>query len=305
MKKIIFMSLVLLAPLSVGATNIDSINSFAWGENIGWIDFGSEEGNVNVSDTSITGYAYSSNVGWISLDCSNSDGDCENQYGVTNNEEGEVDGYAWGENIGWIDFNGVTIDTNGDFTGYAYSPNVGYISFNCLNTDTCGDGDIDFKVSTSWTKTVTSTTTATTTIDEKPVEDSNSNGSSSRRSGSKKVITRKTAPVGELSLSESIITGPQEDQPTTSYSDENKLSSLDQDLYLGMTHDNVKKLQQLLNKLGYILAESGPGSPGNETNYFGTLTKNALAKFQADNGILPSVGYFGPKTRAVLELKGF
>jgi peptidoglycan hydrolase-like protein with peptidoglycan-binding domain len=53
------------------------------------------------------------------------------------------------------------------------------------------------------------------------------------------------------------------------------------------------------------LAESGPGSPGNETNYFGSLTQKALAKYQADNGIIPSAGYFGPKTRAFLALKGF
>jgi peptidoglycan hydrolase-like protein with peptidoglycan-binding domain len=57
--------------------------------------------------------------------------------------------------------------------------------------------------------------------------------------------------------------------------------------------------------LGYKIAETGVGSPGNETEYFGNLTRKALAKFQADNKIYPAVGYFGPKTKALLALKGF
>lgn len=34
------------------------------------------------------------------------------------------------------------------------------------------------------------------------------------------------------------------------------------------------------------------------TGYFGTLTKNAVAEYQAANNIAPAVGYFGPLTRA-------
>ena len=72
-------------------------------------------------------------------------------------------------------------------------------------------------------------------------------------------------------------------------------------LELGMTGADVKALQQWLNANGYRVAESGYGSPGNETTKFGGATKAALIKFQKANGITPAVGYFGPKTRAAVK----
>jgi len=68
-----------------------------------------------------------------------------------------------------------------------------------------------------------------------------------------------------------------------------------------MTGADVKALQQWLNANGYRVAESGYGSPGNETTKFGGATKAALIKFQKANGITPAVGYFGPKTRAAVK----
>lgn len=73
------------------------------------------------------------------------------------------------------------------------------------------------------------------------------------------------------------------------------------DLTLGSVGPDVKALQQFLNSHGAQVAASGAGSPGNESEYFGSLTKAALAKWQAANGITPSVGYFGPKTRATIN----
>ncbi|MBP6868488.1 MAG: Ig-like domain-containing protein [Candidatus Pacebacteria bacterium] len=73
------------------------------------------------------------------------------------------------------------------------------------------------------------------------------------------------------------------------------------DLTLGMSGEDVKSLQKLLNTLGFTLAVSGAGSPGNETDYFGVLTRNALAKYQASKEVAPSVGYFGPLTRASMK----
>jgi 3D (Asp-Asp-Asp) domain-containing protein len=72
------------------------------------------------------------------------------------------------------------------------------------------------------------------------------------------------------------------------------------DLTVGSKGDDVKALQQFLNSKGYKVADTGAGSPGNETTTFGPLTKAALAKYQAAVGISPSVGYFGPKTRAYI-----
>ncbi|KKU55270.1 MAG: hypothetical protein UX77_C0014G0001 [Parcubacteria group bacterium GW2011_GWA1_47_11] len=72
-------------------------------------------------------------------------------------------------------------------------------------------------------------------------------------------------------------------------------------LELGMTGADVKALQQWLNANGYRVAESGPGSLGNETTKFGGATKAALIKFQKAMGITPAAGYFGPKTRAAVK----
>src|SRR3989344_275709 len=76
------------------------------------------------------------------------------------------------------------------------------------------------------------------------------------------------------------------------------------DLTVGSKGDDVMALQQFLNGHGVLVAGSGAGSPGNETTYFGSLTKAALAQWQGMKGILPSVGYFGPKTRAAITTLG-
>jgi hypothetical protein len=70
-------------------------------------------------------------------------------------------------------------------------------------------------------------------------------------------------------------------------------------LEFGMKGDDVKKLQQIL-----IQENSGPASEAlvknGITNYFGKLTQSALAEYQRLKGIVPAVGYFGPKTRELI-----
>jgi peptidoglycan hydrolase-like protein with peptidoglycan-binding domain len=73
------------------------------------------------------------------------------------------------------------------------------------------------------------------------------------------------------------------------------------DLEAGMTHAEVRSLQRFLNARGFTVAPSGQGSPGNESTYFGSRTKAALSAFQKANGIVPAAGYFGPKTRALIQ----
>lgn len=75
-------------------------------------------------------------------------------------------------------------------------------------------------------------------------------------------------------------------------------------LTLGSTGADVKALQQFLNAKGFTVSASGAGSVGNESTYFGVKTKDALAKYQAANGITPAVGYFGPVTRAKVNSMG-
>ncbi len=135
---LIFASQV-LASASVGT--IDTVNKYAWGENLGWINFGCTGCNVEVTDTAVTGYAWSSKYGWINLSPTNS--------GVVNTAEGILSGMAWGRNIGWIDFDGVTISNTGEFLGYAtVQSNSSQINFNCVNGLSCTSAD--FKVSTDW-----------------------------------------------------------------------------------------------------------------------------------------------------------
>lgn len=68
----------------------------------------------------------------------------------------------------------------------------------------------------------------------------------------------------------------------------------------GNSSDDVRKLQILLNSIGYVVAKDGPGSPGNETDFFGSLTFSAVIKLQKDYG-LPTTGYFGPMTRGTVS----
>ncbi len=58
---------------------------------------------------------------------------------------------------------------------------------------------------------------------------------------------------------------------------------------------DVKKLQEYLNSHGFVIAKSGPGSPGNETDKFGIGTFTTLIKFQRSVGISGS-GFFGSTT---------
>ncbi len=69
-------------------------------------------------------------------------------------------------------------------------------------------------------------------------------------------------------------------------------------LSIGMTGPDVRALQIFLNAHGAPVATTGAGSPGAETMLYGSLTRAAVAKYQALNNIKPAVGFFGPITRA-------
>lgn len=80
-------------------------------------------------------------------------------------------------------------------------------------------------------------------------------------------------------------------------------------LTMGDVGQDVKELQKLLNQTSLTrIASAGPGSAGNETLYFGELTRYGVVKFQEKYaseilhplGLIRGTGYVGPSTRAKL-----
>ena len=52
------------------------------------------------------------------------------------------------------------------------------------------------------------------------------------------------------------------------------------------TGQEVLLLQKFLNTNGFVIAQTGPGSPGNETITFGRATQTALQKYQCSKKIV-------------------
>jgi hypothetical protein len=141
LKKIYFFIFTILGlfsfTVSVSASNINGTISpspkYAFGENLGWINFGCDNCNVHVTDTGLSGYAWSRQYGWINLSPDGS--------GVTNNCLGQLGGKAWSKSLGWLDFSGVTINAVGQFTGMAGTPSTkaGRVNFDCTSCDVSTD----------------------------------------------------------------------------------------------------------------------------------------------------------------------
>jgi len=70
-------------------------------------------------------------------------------------------------------------------------------------------------------------------------------------------------------------------------------------------HEDIRHLQRFLNANSFVVSDAGPGSPGRETNIFGSLTQKALARFQqaykqyilSPLGLSQGTGLFGASTR--------
>lgn len=83
-----------------------------------------------------------------------------------------------------------------------------------------------------------------------------------------------------------------------------------QDLYNGLDNGQVLMLQRFLNGDTQTQVNStGPGSPGNETTYFGNATQNAVERFQVlyrsvildPLGFSSPTGIIGARSRSVLN----
>lgn len=70
------------------------------------------------------------------------------------------------------------------------------------------------------------------------------------------------------------------------------------DLFYGVSGEDVRQLQKYLNTTPFKVAITGQGSPGNETRFFGNLTRTAVASWQTFHKVTPAIGYFGKKSRA-------
>jgi len=150
--KTVNMKLFLLALLSIlslqssallhAATTIEAANRYAWGANIGWLDWSGGSGQtatgVLISQYVCSGYIYSANIGWINLGSGSPANGIQYQnnsatdFGVNLDAFGNLRGYAWGANIGWINFetNGAPAINmiTGNLNGYVWSANCGWIS---------------------------------------------------------------------------------------------------------------------------------------------------------------------------------
>jgi len=65
------------------------------------------------------------------------------------------------------------------------------------------------------------------------------------------------------------------------------------DLTIGSKSVDVKRLQEFLKSQGFFDRAT--------TDYFGTVTKNALIQFQKKAAVSPASGYFGSKTRSYIN----
>ncbi|GIW66666.1 MAG: hypothetical protein KatS3mg095_0564 [Candidatus Parcubacteria bacterium] len=130
MKKIVnlFLIIFFLTTIVFASSEgvIDSNYKYAWGDYLGWVNFGCDYCNVKIFDDKLSGYIWSENFGWINL--------YPEFGGVRNDSEGNLSGYAWSENLGWLNFDNVKIDENGKFNGEIKS-DYGKISFNCQYCD--------------------------------------------------------------------------------------------------------------------------------------------------------------------------
>jgi hypothetical protein len=146
------LALLLFAACAAFAeSTISPAQPYAWGANIGWVNFRpSAADGVVVGEYVCSGYAWAANVGWIYF------GSGAPLNGIRYQNAVAADcgvnampavlqalqpvlplrGYAWGANVGWIQFESQgdpRVDLQkGGLTGYAWSANVGWINLDDL-----------------------------------------------------------------------------------------------------------------------------------------------------------------------------
>lgn len=155
-----FWILLLFASAFAGkaATTIDSSNPYAYGANIGWLNWRGDTSNgAVIGDYVCSGYVYSANVGWINLGSGSPTNGIGYQnlsgsdFGVNQDGLGNLRGYAYGANVGWIAFESTgapMVDLlTGKLSGSIWSGNCGWISLSnaiaYVQTDRITPGALD------------------------------------------------------------------------------------------------------------------------------------------------------------------
>jgi hypothetical protein len=181
----------------------------------------------------------------------------------------------------YTDAGATAIDNiDGDITSSIITVNPVDVTVPGTYTITYNVTDATLNVATEVTRTVR-------------VEISSSTGSSGYLSGSYLL--------GYLPKAISTITSKIESTTLITTSTISEIQKVTKDLKFGMTNKDVKTLQLFL-----IKQNKGSNAKAlakyNGTNYFGKLTRSALAEWQKANKVIPSYGYFGKITRAKIKL---
>jgi hypothetical protein len=139
-------------------TTIDAVNKYAYGANVGWMDWSGGTGETAsgavIGAYVCSGYIYSANVGWINLGSGSPTNGIYyqnlsgNDFGVNQDGLGNLRGYAYSANVGWLNFesNGAPAVNmvTGQMSGYVWSANCGWISLDNIyayvQTDTISPG---------------------------------------------------------------------------------------------------------------------------------------------------------------------
>jgi hypothetical protein len=140
------------------AATMDSINKYACGANLGWMNWIADTNNGAVIGAYVcSGYVYSANAGWINLGSGSPANGIQYQnnsaadFGVNQDGLGNLRGYAWGANLGWINFENTGAPKinmiTGKMSGYVWSANCGWISLSnavaYVQTDSISPGALD------------------------------------------------------------------------------------------------------------------------------------------------------------------
>lgn len=190
----------------------------------------------------------------------------------------DASNYAWSESLGYFDFSNVTV-TNNQFSGYAYNDNSGFLNMSGVNTSWNNSGGSD---GTSIKKRVESLESQDKVDEAQNLREKYPNFFNiDIQSLNLKELTDLVSELQAILKSRTSSTASGSLYANIEYN---------RDLELGMSGEDVKKLQNYLINQGYLI-------PDGVTGYFGNQTRTALINFQKDKLIVPAAGYFGPITK--------